>query len=347
MNAKVLITGGSGFFGTSLTKGLLEKEYSVRILDPEYPASADIRPRIEFIQGDIRNKEIVREASKGISIVFHNAAILPISRSHKKIFWEVNVEGTRTILETALINKVRKVIFISSSAPYGIPKDTPVTENTPFNPVCDYGRSKIAAEEICNEYRSKGLDVVILRPRTLVGKGRLGLFQILFNWIADNKRIYLIGKGNNPFSFLSERDFVKACIVSIEKDCKNGDFNLGTDKFNTVKEDLESLIRSVGSSSKIVPLPASATKLLLSVFDMFSVVPFTPWHYKTCDKPFYFDITKARKTLGWFPEVSNFEMLKDGYNDYISHRKDIDSDFGTIHTKSVRQRILRVLKSLS
>jgi len=347
MSQRILITGGSGFFGTALTRGLLEKGYKVKILDREVLGCADIMSHVEFVQGDIRDQERARAAVNGADIVFHNAAILPISRSHKRIFWEVNVEGTRAILEAALLRQVKKVIFISSSAPYGIPVAIPITELTPFNPVCDYGRSKIAAEMLCHEYRAKGLDIVILRPRTLVGKGRLGLFQVLFSWIADHKHIYLIGPGNNLFSFLSEKDFVKACIATIEIDCRNNDFNLGTDKFCTVKEDLENLIRFVGSSSQVVALPASAVKLALRMLDMLNVVPFTPWHYKTCDQVFYFDITKAQKILGWFPEVSNFEMLKDGYNDYVFRRSNIDSDFGITHTKSVRQKILKIIKHVS
>ena len=87
--------------------------------------------------------------------------------------------------------------------------------------------------------------------------------------------------------------------------------------------------------------------MLLGALDAFNLVPFTPWHYKTSDKPFYFDITKAKKVLGWFPESSNFDMLKDSYNDYISRRVNIDTDFGITHTKSARQKILRILKSLS
>ena len=125
---------------------------------------------------------------------FQNAAVLPISRSQKKIFWQVNVSGTQNVLQSSLSNKVKKVIFISSSAPYGIPKEIPLREGSEFNPVCDYGRSKIAAERVCNEYRAKGLNIIILRPRTILGRGRLGLFQILYSWIADRKNIYIIGR---------------------------------------------------------------------------------------------------------------------------------------------------------
>lgn len=344
---KVLVTGGSGFFGIPLVKGLLDKNYQVKILDIEDLNNPEVEERVEFTKCDIRYKKRVDEACKGIDYVFHNAAILPISRAKKKIFWDVNVGGTQNVLDGSLHNKAKRLIFISSSAPYGIPKEIPITEHTEFNPVCDYGRSKIEAERICNEYRNKGLDIVILRPRTIIGKGRLGLFQILYSWIADNKNIYIIGKGDNLYQDLSIRDMVNACTLSIEKDCKNEDFNLGTDRFKTVRETLQELIDYAKSSSKIVSLPVNLARTALKTLDILNLAPFTSWHYMTADKPFYFDISKAKKNLGWQPEMSNFDMFKESYDWYLSHRKEIDSNFGTTHRKSVRQRILRILKGFS
>jgi len=78
--------------------------------------------------------------------------------------------------------------------------------------------------------------------------------------------------------------------------------------------------------------------------DIFSLSPFTPWHYLTVDKPFYFDISKAKTILGWQPQDSNLDMLIRSYNWYLSQRKKIDKDFGTTHKKSIRRRALRVLE---
>lgn len=343
----MLITGGSGFFGQHLVRGLLSKNYRIRVLDIEDFRDREIEKNIEFIKGDVRDKERVEASCKDIDYVFHNVALLPVSRSKKNIFWEVDVTGTKNILNASLTNKVKKVVFTSSSAPYGIPKESPITEKTEFNPVCDYGRSKIEAEQICNKYRKRDLNIIVLRPRTIIGKGRLGLFQILYSWIADNKNIYIIGKGDNLCQLLGERDLVDACIFSIEKPCQNEDFNLGTDRFRTVREDLQGLIDHAKSASKIIPLPPKPTKAVLRTLDMLNLVPFTSWHYLTSDKPFYFDISKAKRILGWQPKVSNLDMLKGSYDWYVSNRETIDSDFGTTHTKSPRQRILRILKKLS
>ncbi|MBU0650942.1 NAD-dependent epimerase/dehydratase family protein, partial [bacterium] len=190
--AKVLVTGGAGFFGLHLVQALAKKGYVPIIYDLDKPEQ-DQLPNIQYIKGDIRNEAALLDALKDVDFVFHNAALVPISRATRKTYWSVNVEGTRKVLNACLQRKIKKVIFVSSSAPYGIPKELPITEKTPFNPVCNYGKSKIAAENICQQYRQKGLDIVILRPRTLIGKGRLGIFQILYSWIADNKKVYLIG----------------------------------------------------------------------------------------------------------------------------------------------------------
>lgn len=344
---RVLVTGGSGFLGTALAKKFVDKDYFVKILDVEDPKAPPSAGRISFLRGDVRDAEIAKKACEGAACVIHNAAILPISRASKKIFWGVNVDGTRNILKASLDSGVKKVIFISSSAPYGIPKEAPITEKTAFDPVCDYGRSKIAAEGACNEYRKKGLNVIILRPRTVVGKGRLGLFQILFSWIADNKNIYIINKGDNLFSLLDEGDFVNACVLSAERAVNNEDFNLGADEFKTVREDLRALVSYAKSSSKVVSLPAGFARAMLRALDMLNLVPFTAWHYMTPDKPFYFDISKAKQGLGWQPLMSNAEALKEGYDWYLSRRNTVDNIFGTTHTRSARQKILRYLKNMS
>jgi nucleoside-diphosphate-sugar epimerase len=343
---KVLVTGGSGFFGSCLADGLLKNDYHVKILDKEDWHGAGTLKNTEFIKADIRDKNSINKALENIDYIFHNAAILPISRSNKNIFWKINVLGTRNVLEAALCNAVKKVVFISSSAVYGIPKELPITEKTEFNPICNYGRSKAEAERVCNEFRGKGLDITILRPRTIIGKSRLGIFQILYSWIADNKNVYIIGRGNNLFQDLGINDLINACILCLQEECKNEDFNLGADKFETLEQEVWGLIDYAKSSSKVIPIPAGFARLILRGMDFLNLIPFTSWHYMTFDKSFYFDSSKAKKMLGWYPKASGSEMFKEGYDWYLAHRKEADSRFGKTHKNSVRQGILKVLKFL-
>jgi nucleoside-diphosphate-sugar epimerase len=343
----ILVTGGSGFFGIYLTKRLLAEGNKIRNADISPAGDADLESSAEYLNADVRDYAAIEAAVRGADVVFHNAAVLPVSRSKRKAFWRVNVYGTRNVLEASLANGVNKVIFISSSAPYGIPEEVPITEKTSFNPVGDYGRSKIEAERLCVEYRSKGLDTIILRPRTIVDEGRLGIFQILFSWIADNRNIYIIGKGDNLFQLLSASDLADACALCVRGGLKNEDFNIGSGGYGTVREDLENLIRYAGSKSKIVSLRPGLAKGFLRLLDGLNLSPLVSWHYMTPDKPFYFDNAKAANILGFVPKDDNGKMLKRSYDWYKANRKKADSELGVTHRKSARQRILKVLKEFS
>ena len=148
---------------------------------------ADDRPSdIAFVQGDIRNAARVAEAVAGCDTVYHCVAQVPLAKD-KALFRSVNVNGTENLLLAALAAKVRKVIYVSSSAVFGAPKSNPVTEETPPTPGEAYGRAKLAGEKLCRAYAAQGLDVTIIRPRTIMGHGRLGIFQILFEWIPAGK----------------------------------------------------------------------------------------------------------------------------------------------------------------
>jgi len=114
-----------------------------------------------------------------------------------------------------------------------------------------------------------------------------------------------------------------------------------------VREQLQGLIQQVHSRSKIISIPAPLAKSILTVLDALNLVPFTAWHYRTPDKPFYFDISKAQRLLGWQPRMNNTDMLKRSYDWYVDHRKQVDRNFGSTHSKSVRQRILTVLRFFS
>lgn len=140
----ICVTGGSGFFGIALVKKLLESGFSVRVLDRE-ELDLSIRPHVDFRTVDIRNRDLVISALKGCSAVYHNAAVVPVSRAAAD-FWAINEKGTEYILEGASLNGVKRVIHYSTSQSlFGISPKLPVTEETVQNPFGDYGTSKHAA----------------------------------------------------------------------------------------------------------------------------------------------------------------------------------------------------------
>ena len=160
--AQVLITGGSGYFGSLLLQRL-RGQSSCRIFD--LVDTADRPSNVEFVQGDIRDFDAIRRACRGAQIVHHNVAQMPLAKD-RRLFESVNIDGTRNLLEAAKIEGVSKVVYTSSSAVFGAPKTNPVTEDTQPAPGEAYGQAKYQAEKICHQYVEGGLDVSIIRPRT-------------------------------------------------------------------------------------------------------------------------------------------------------------------------------------
>ncbi len=172
-----LVTGGSGYFGSLLVRRLLEQGMRVRVFDR---SDADDRPaEVEFRRGDIRDPDACRAACEGAETVYHCVAQVPLAND-KALFWSVNRDGTRNLLQAALESGARKVVYTSSSAIFGVPAEIPITRRTVPSPAEDYGSAKLAGEDLCRQYADRGLDVTIIRPRTIMGHGRLGIMQIIF-----------------------------------------------------------------------------------------------------------------------------------------------------------------------
>lgn len=342
----ILITGGSGYLGSHLTKRILSTGTSVRILDLVEPPD-DLIGRVDFVRGDIRDFETVSEACIGVEGVYHTAASVPISKAGKG-FREVNEGGTRNVLEAVLrLEDNPQVIHISSSAMYGVPEKNPVNEETPFTPLGEYGQSKVEAERQCNRYSSEhGLRICIIRPRGILGGAmRLGIFGILFDWIRDGKRIYLIGKGDNLYQFVNIHDLVDACELARRKNA-TGAFCIGSDDYLMVKALLGELIDYAGTGARLAPINKSLAKNALKALDWLNLSPLTGWHYLGGGEDFYYDCGRAKRVLGWSPVHSDIESLKDSYRWFIDHEEGLDQT-GVTHRQMPRQRLLGLLKWLS
>ena len=339
-----LVTGGSGFLGSHVVRRLRAEGEGVRVLD--LIDSPDRPPGAEFVACDVRDPRGVRDAMKGVHVVHHNVALVPLAKAGAA-FRDVNVEGTRIAANAALDAGVRLFIHMSSSAVFGIPDACPITGETPTAPVEAYGRAKLAAEHEVQRAARNGLPSLILRPRTILGPGRLGIFQILFEWIRDNRNIYVVGNGGNLFQFVHVDDLVTAALLGARNETR-GVFNIGSRRYSTLRSDLESTIRHVGSRSRVVGLPVGPTVSALKVLDAMRICPLAPWHYLTYHKPFYFDLSEPMGRLGWKPRYGNVEMLIQAYNWYLKHGSRADEAGGrSIHRNPVKQGVLRLLKWLS
>jgi nucleoside-diphosphate-sugar epimerase len=338
---KYLVTGGAGYFGELLIRKLLERGCFVRIFDINLPA--DNPPGTEVVQADVRNARAVLRACEGIDVVFHNAAQVALAKD-KELFWSVNRDGTKNLLDACARHAVKKLVYTSSSAVYGIPESNPVTEKTIPTPVEEYGRAKLAGERLCREYAQQGLDVAIVRPCTIIGHGRLGIFQILFEWIYQGKNIPVLNGGNNIYQFVHADDFAEACIqASILQGAD--DFNCGTDRFGTMREVLEHLCRTANTGSKVKSLPMWPTTAAINIAARLGISPLVSYHAAMYGQSIYFDISKARVKLGWIPRHSNNEMFIESYNWYTAHRSAVLTATDTVssHRSAVEQGALKIL----
>lgn len=341
-----LVTGGSGFFGTHLAHALLARGDTVRLLDPAEPAE-ELLGEVEWARAGVLDPEALEAACRGVGVVYHTAALVPLSKAGSR-FADVNERGTAAVADVCLREGLR-MVHVSSSAVYD-PDVTPmpITEDAPPTPLGDYGRSKLAAERAVLDRCAGGLDGVVIRPRTIVDTGRGGIFQILYDWLLHDKKVYVLGDGSNAFQLVSAADLSSACILAAETEGVAGEtVDVGTDRFGTYEDLLRALIAHSGSGSRIVHVNASLARGTLRVLDALRLSPLADWHYLTIDKPFFFDISKAGRLLGWEPRDSNDEMMARSYDWYVVHREELESRHGTTHRQSPRQRLLGILKRLS
>lgn len=339
-----LVTGGSGFLGNLIAKRLLARGERVRILDVwEDPARP---PEIEYFECDIRDREGVARAMQGVEVVHHTVALVPLTKSGNK-FWDVNVGGSRIAAEEAVRAGVKAFIHMSSSALYGRPKQCPITTETPMQPVEIYGRGKLAGElavrEVCE---NSSLSLISIRPRTILGQGRLGIFQILFDWIFEGRNVYVIGTGDGPFQFVHAHDLMDFYMLALDAQ-RPGIYNVGTDRFGTLRGDLEDLIVYARTRSKVKSLPESLTIGTLKIADRLGVSPLAPWHYLTYHKPFFFDVDPLL-AMGWRPKYSNQEMFRESYDWFVSNREKLwELKGASPHRKPLKEGILSLLRKVS
>jgi nucleoside-diphosphate-sugar epimerase len=339
------ISGGAGFLGLHLARRLLADGHEVRSLDlvPLDEPELDV----EELRGDIRDEAAARELVDGARILVHAAAALPIRGSRREIR-SVNVDGTLTLLAAAAEAGVRRVVFVSSTAVYGVPEKHPIEEDDALVGVGHYGESKIEAENVCRAFIKRGLDCVILRPKTFIGPERLGVFEILFDWIREGRRIYVLGDGSNRYQLLAVEDLVDAIVLSASKRAARGEtLNIGARDFGTVRSDLQALIDHAGSSSGITPVPVGPAEAALRALELARLSPLVEWHYKTAHRDSFVDVSRAEEILGWKPRLSNAQALIQTYDWYVEHRDELVGASGITHRVPWNQRALAVLKRMS
>ncbi|MBW7884871.1 MAG: NAD-dependent epimerase/dehydratase family protein [Caldilineaceae bacterium] len=338
-----LVTGGAGFLGINLVRYLLERGHkvvSLDIVDFTYPE----RSQITEVKADIRDRAAVDRAMGGVDIVIHTAAALPLYRPED--IYSTDIDGLRNVLQSAYDNGVERFIHISSTAVYGIPDHHPLYEDDRLEGVGPYGEAKVVAEEICKEYRAKGMCVPVIRPKSFVGPERLGVFALFYDWAKDGKNFPVLGSGNNRYQLLDVEDLCEAIYLTatLDSELVNDVFNIGAKEFTTLKEDYQAVLDYAGFGKRIISIPAAPAIWTLRFLEKLNLSPLYRWVYETVTEDSFVSIEKAERVLGYRPKYSNKQALVRNYQWYIDHLSEFTGQSGVSHRVPWKQGALALAK---
>jgi UDP-glucose 4-epimerase len=343
---KVLITGASGFFGGVLKRRLLAEGFHCTNID--LVADTDRHPNLLSIQGDIRDKALLADLFQTgqFAAVFHCAAMLAHDQIDENALWTSNVDGTRNIAEACRLYSVPKLVFTSTNCLWASNLGHEVREDEPPSPVELYGRSKLAAEQVLNEYKDH-LAVITIRCPTIIDSGRLGLLAILFEFIQDGKKVWVVGSGSNRYQFIYAQDLVTACIQCL--DYPHSDlFHIGSANVVSLRRVYEAVIVAAGTRARVAQLPKAPTIAAMKLAHKLKVSPLGPYHYRMIAEDFIFDTTHIRSKLGWAPTLTNEEMMIEAFRYYAAQRAEIHARKDvSAHSKAAPMGIIRLLKWFS
>jgi len=311
----IVVTGAAGMLGSHLTRRLLADGHHVRGVDLRQA------PGVELV-GDIRDPAAMARAMAGADAVVHCAAALPSYPAEE--IRSIVVEGARTVLTAAARADVARVVHISSTAVYGLPSVVPTTEDYPREPVDTYSAAKAAAEEIAEKLRADGVCLPILRPKTFLGPGRMGLFSMLFEWAEEGRNFPVLGRGDVRIQMLALSDLVDAVVTVLDApdDVANDTYNLAAAEFGTLREDFQAVLDAAGHGKRVISTPARPALAVLRLLERARLSPVYGrlLHKLTADS--YVSIDKARDRLGFNPRLSNRDAILDTYAWWRDQRKE-------------------------
>lgn len=302
--SKALVTGGAGFIGSHLVDRLLDDRFEVTVLDNvstghmENLVHYGDRKDFHFVKGDVRDFELVKKTVTNVDVVFHEAALISVTRSVENpvLTNDVNVTGTLNLLKACSDAGVKRFIHASSSSVYGEIETLPKREDLTTQPISPYAVSKLAAENYVKVfYEVYGLETVCLRyfnvygPRQTYGPYS-GVITIFINRLMNNKPPIIYGDGAQTRDFTNIQDVVEANVLAMKnKSATSEVFNIATGEPTTINH---------------------LATLLVQIMDKTNLKPVYQNPRPGDIRQSYADISKVRKTLGYEPKVALREGLE-------------------------------------
>lgn len=305
-SATVAVTGAAGILGSHLVGRLLAEGARVRGVDlREMPAA----PAFTAHVADVRDRAALAGAFAGADMVVHCAAALPSYPADQ--IRPITVGGTGAVLDAVRTAGVPRLVHISSTAVYGLPTTVPTPEDHPREPVDTYSSAKAEAEELVERYRADGVCVSVLRPKTFLGPGRLGLFSMLFEWAEEGRNFPVLGRGDVRIQMLGLDDLVDAVVIALTApdDVANDTYNLGAARFGTIREDFQAVLDAAGYGKRVVSIPARPAVGALRLLERLRLSPVYGRLIHKLLADSYVSIDKARRRLGFAPRLSNQDAI--------------------------------------
>ncbi|MEV6692135.1 NAD-dependent epimerase/dehydratase family protein [Micromonospora sp. NPDC051196] len=309
----IAITGAAGMLGSRLAERLIADGHQVHGVDLRAEST------VSHV-GDIRDPGLLDRAFTGATVVIHCAAALPSYPADQ--IRSIIVDGTGSVFDAARRARVQRVLHVSSTAVYGLPKQVPTPEEYPRTPVDAYSAAKAAAEEIAERHRADGLPVAVLRPKTFVGPGRMGLFAMLFEWAEEGRNFPVLGRGDVRIQMFAVDDLVDAVIAVLgaDDDVANDTYNLAAERFGTLREDFQAVLDAAGHGRRVVSLPARPALVALSLLERSRLSPVYGRLLHKLMADSYVSIDKARHRLGFHPKLSNQDAILRTYEWWRAER---------------------------
>ncbi len=298
MSGRVLVTGGAGFIGSHIAQAYLAGGWEVVVLDDlSRGKERNIPSGARFVRGDIRSPDARRLlAEGGFTVLNHHAAQIDVrvSVDEPALDAGINVVGLVNLLDGAGAGGVRRVVFASSGGVvYGDPEVVPTPETAPKAPISPYGVSKLAGEYYMRALAAlRGFEAVAMRYANVFGprqdpKSEAGVVSIFVSRLLEDRPLTVFGNGLQTRDYVFVRDVARANVLASTAAVPAGDgidataFNIATAKQTNVLELAEMVGRVMGRKPEIEFAPARAGELFRSSLD----------------------VSKARRVLGWKPEV--------------------------------------------
>ena len=297
---KVLVTGASGFLGSHILRE-----------NPEF-LGIDIKSDVARVfVGDIKDENLLAKLIREneITRIVHLAGVqysTYVPPRKRESYFSENVKMAEALKNVALKTNIEQIIYVSTDMVYGSEIKSPVVESCLPKPIGEYGKSKLEAENIL--LSAHNLKVIVIRPRLILGFGRVGTIKKLARLIASPIPVILIGNGRNRYQFIAASDLSNAILKFLNSNL-TGIFNIGSQNPPNLNELFSKVFRALGKKKSMVHVPASIAISLLNILDTLSISPLAPEQFRIAALDYELDTSKIEYTISWKPEFSDDQIL--------------------------------------